>query len=211
MKRIACISQKGGVGKSTLARDVAVQFAANKWSVRIADLDTRQTTASIWQDRRRESSIEPAIRVDGFATAEEAAKVEGCDLVVYDGKPYSDLDTRRIAEVSDLLLIPTGPTVDDLYPQTLLAHELLKARIPVGRILFVLNSVSSDLDGSEVAAAKAYLNEAGYRVARAVLPRRTAYGQAQNSGRSMSEVPHPTLRVHPVALVEEIAEILIGA
>lgn len=208
MKRIACISQKGGVGKSTLARDFAVQFAANNWRVRLADLDARQSTASIWQDRR--AGTEPKVKVDAFASAEEAVKVNGCDVVIYDGKPYSDLDTRRIAEVSDLLVIPTGPTVDDLHPQVLLAHELVKARIPKEKVLFVLNSVSSDLGGSEVAAAKAYLREAGYQVAEAVIPRRTAYGQAQNAGRSISEVQHASLRVHPVALMEEVVGIILG-
>jgi chromosome partitioning protein len=209
MLRIACISQKGGVGKSTLARDIAVQFAANGWNTAIADLDVRQTTSGLWNDSRKEAGIAPSVTVATFPAVDEAIRLNGHDLVVFDGKPYSDADTRKIAIASDLIVIPTGPTRDDLYPQTLLAHELVQAKVDPNRILFVLNSVSSDLDGSEVTAAKQWLSEAGLRVAGAVLPRRTAYGQVHNVGRSISEVTHPSLRVHPVSLVQEIGFILI--
>jgi chromosome partitioning protein len=209
MKRIACLSQKGGVGKSTLARDIAVQFAGNDWQVRIADMDARQSTSIIWNEVRKEAGFMPMIAVAGFSSATDAIKANGVDLAVYDGKPYSDADTRKLGEAADLIVLPTGPTRDDLYPQTLLAHELVKVGVPSSRILFVLNSVSSDVDGQEVIAAKAYLNEAGYRVAEAVIPRRTAYGQAQSAGKSMSEVTHPSLRNHAVKLVEEIGAILL--
>jgi chromosome partitioning protein len=209
MKRIACISQKGGVGKSTLARDIAVQFAANDWSVRIADLDARQSTSIVWGEKRQEAGLAPEVAVAGFGSVTDAIKANGVDLSVYDGKPYSDADTRKLAEVADLIVIPTGATLDDLFPQTLLAHELGKHRVAKDRILFVLNSVSSPLDGQEVVAAKLYLTEAGYRVADSVIPRRTAYGQAQNTGRSLSEVTHHSLRDHAVNLVKEIGEILL--
>lgn len=208
MKRIACISQKGGVGKSTLARDISVQFAANGWDVRIADLDDRQTTTMMWQQKRDDGLIKPTVHVYGCKNAETAISVSGCDLVVFDGKPYSDADTRKIAQMSDLIVIPTGPTLDDLHPQILLAHELQKIRIPQQRILFVLNSVASEIDGTEVKAAKEYITEAGYRCAKAVLPRRTAYGQAQNIGKSISEVTHPTLRAQAIGVVQEIGEFI---
>lgn len=209
MKRIACISQKGGVGKTTLARDIAVQFAANQWSVCIADLDTRQTTASLWNDTRVESKFEPMVAVRGFPSADDAIQCRDFDLIVFDGKPYADTETRKVAQASDLIIIPSGPTRDDLYPQTLLGHELVAAGIEQSRILFVLNSVTSDLDGSEVSAAKQFVTEAGFKVANAVIPRRTAYGQVHNIGKSASEVTHPSLRVHPVGLLQEIAMILL--
>lgn len=209
MKRIACVSQKGGVGKSTVARDIAVQFAGNGWSVRIADMDSRQSTSIQWGERRAEASISPEVAVAGFTSASDAVKANGVDLAVYDGKPYSDSDTRKLAEVADLIILPSGATLDDLDPQIRLAHELSKGGIPKDRILFVLNSVASDLSGNEVSAAKLYVTEAGYRVAEAVVPKRTAYGQAHNAGRSISEVTHPSLRSHAVKLVEEIGAILL--
>lgn len=208
MKRIACVSQKGGVGKSTLARDIAVQFSINKWDVRIVDLDDRQTTSIIWQENRIRGGFTPPIHVYGCKNADTALSVNGCDLVVFDGKPYSDHETRKIAESSDLVVIPTGPSLDDLYPQVLLAHELIKTRMWASRILFVLNSITSDLDGKEVAEAREFLDKAGYRVAKSVIMRRSSFGQAQSRGQSISEVSAPTLRAQAVGVIEEIGQLL---
>jgi chromosome partitioning protein len=49
---ISLISQKGGVGKSTLARLLAVEIAKAGWRVKIADLDPAQGTATKWKARR---------------------------------------------------------------------------------------------------------------------------------------------------------------
>ena len=49
---ISLISQKGGVGKSGIARLLAVEFVRAGWSVKIADLDTMQGTATKWKARR---------------------------------------------------------------------------------------------------------------------------------------------------------------
>ncbi|MGI4794611.1 MAG: AAA family ATPase, partial [Janthinobacterium lividum] len=49
---IGLISQKGGVGKSTLARAIAREAAANGLKVKLADLDTQQGTSSNWHRRR---------------------------------------------------------------------------------------------------------------------------------------------------------------
>ncbi len=45
---IAFVSQKGGVGKSTLARAVAREAAYGGLKVKIADLDTQQGTSVDW-------------------------------------------------------------------------------------------------------------------------------------------------------------------
>ena len=42
--KIAMVAQKGGVGKSTLARIIAVEAARGGLQTKIADLDTQQTT-----------------------------------------------------------------------------------------------------------------------------------------------------------------------
>jgi chromosome partitioning protein len=45
MKIIAFISQKGGVGKSTLARALAVESSHKKLRVLLADCDQQQATS----------------------------------------------------------------------------------------------------------------------------------------------------------------------
>src|SRR5450631_1941531 len=45
---VGMVSQKGGVGKSTLSRLVAREYANAGWSVKIADLDVSQGTSFSW-------------------------------------------------------------------------------------------------------------------------------------------------------------------
>ena len=51
MKTLAIISQKGGVGKTTIATALAVAAEAEGKSVAVFDLDP-QASASLWKDTR---------------------------------------------------------------------------------------------------------------------------------------------------------------
>ena len=83
---IAFVSQKGGVGKSTLARAVAREAAAGGLKTKIADLDTQQGTSVDWHRTRLGAGIEPVIAVEAFATADQALKAAGqYDLLIIDG------------------------------------------------------------------------------------------------------------------------------
>src|SRR4051794_16615150 len=136
---VGVVSQKGGVGKSTLARLIAREFAVNGWNVKIADLDVSQGTSFHWQARRLQNAIEPAIAVERFGTVEQALRVAPhYDLMVLDGPPHSTAGTLRIAEGSDLVVLPTGLSLDDLQPSVLLAHEMIKKGIPQSRIVFAI-------------------------------------------------------------------------
>ncbi|MEX3945981.1 ParA family protein, partial [Paraburkholderia sp. BR10937] len=56
---IAFVSQKGGVGKSTLARALARETAAGGLKTKVADLDTQQGTTVDWHRTRMDAGIEP--------------------------------------------------------------------------------------------------------------------------------------------------------
>ena len=87
---IGLVSQKGGVGKSTLARLIAREYAAAGWQVKIADLDISQGTSTDWKQRRERGGIKPDIAVEPFGTVAQALKVAQLyDLVVFDGPPHS--------------------------------------------------------------------------------------------------------------------------
>jgi hypothetical protein len=68
---IGICSQKGGVGKSTLARLIAREYASAKWNVKIADLDIGQGNSFNWQSRRLQHDIKPVIAVERFGTVEQ--------------------------------------------------------------------------------------------------------------------------------------------
>ncbi|MHC5722014.1 MAG: nucleotide-binding protein, partial [Nostoc sp.] len=92
------MSQKGGVGKSTLARLIAREYAAAGWDVKIADLDISQGTSTDWKQRREVNGIQPEIAVEPFRTVAQALKHASVyDLMVMDGPPHSMQGTLEIA------------------------------------------------------------------------------------------------------------------
>src|SRR6202022_1701305 len=95
---IGCISQNGGVGKSTPAHLITREYANSGWKVKIADLDIGQGTSFNCQSRRLQQDVKPAIAVERFGTVEQALKVAPhVDMLILDGPPHSTAGTLRIA------------------------------------------------------------------------------------------------------------------
>jgi len=63
-RHILFTSQKGGVGKSTLARSTAVALACAGRKVLLADFDVEQRTCLRWQAQRQARRLEPTIAVE---------------------------------------------------------------------------------------------------------------------------------------------------
>ena len=84
--KIAMVAQKGGVGKSTLARIIAVEATKGGLQTKIADLDTQQTTSVNWAARRAANGWEPPIRAEAFRLVDTALQdAENFDLYIFDG------------------------------------------------------------------------------------------------------------------------------
>jgi len=201
---VAMVSQKGGVGKSTLARLLAREFAAQKWQVKIADLDISQGTSFQWRSRRLEHQIEPDIAVEQFGRVDQALKIaDQYDIIILDGAPHSTQATRSISIASDLTVIPTGLAVDDLQPAVTLAHDLVKNDVLRTKITFALCRVGNSV--SEIDDARAYLNQAGYAVLAGTVPEQVAYRRASDEGRALTETRFSTLNQR----AEELAQAMV--
>src|SRR3954452_2800840 len=152
---IAVVSQKGGVAKSTLARALAREAAANGLKVKLADLDTQQGTSTNWHRRRLDAGVQPVFSVEGFKTAVQALKAaNGFDLVVLDGPARASAATLEIARQAALVVQPTGASVDDLHPAVLTFHELVREGVPRERLAFALSKIGTDAEDAE---ARSYL------------------------------------------------------
>ena len=202
---LGMISQKGGVGKSTLARLIAREYALADWHVIIADLDISQGTSTDWKQRREQNSLEPEIAVEPFRTDSQALKVKDIyDLMIFDGAPHSMAGTLEIARNSALTVLPTGLSLDDLRPSIMLAHELCDQGISPERILFALCRVG-DRD-NEIDEARNYIKRAGYNCADGSLPEKTAYRRASDEGKSLSEVTYQSLKTRAEQLAQSIID-----
>ncbi len=202
---IGMVSQKGGVGKSTLSRMMAREFVQGGMRAKIADLDTQQQTCTHWAGRRAENRIEPELLVQNFATVKTALEdASHFDVMILDGKPNASEQSFEIANASDLLVIPTGQTVDDLHPGVVLAHTLRKKNVPIDRIVFAMfKTTGSDRENE---AARQYLTQAGYLVLDGEVPVSTGYGSASDAGKAITETSFRTLNERAATLAQSVID-----
>ena len=186
---VAFVSQKGGVGKSTLARALAREGAKGGLRVKLADLDTQQGTAVDWHRVRLAAGIEPVISTEAYATAAQALAVAPrYDLLVLDGPARTSAATLEIARNSSVVVQPTGAAADDLRPAVREFHALARAGVPTARLVFALNRIGTEAEESD---ARQYIHEAGYETLPGSLPERAGYRMAQNTGMPL---PKPAFR-----------------
>ena len=197
---VGFVSQKGGTGKSTLARALGAVVAAAGLKVKIADLDPQQGTVLEWQRIREENSTSPPITVEAFDTAAEAIEsAEEDELLIIDAPAHANRGTLEIAQAATLIVQPTGASIDDLRPAVLLFHELVQAGIPRDRLVVALCRILSD---AEEDAARAYVTKAGYDVLPGCIPERVVYRDAHNRGQAVTEAKQ--------ALNERVDELMVA-
>jgi|SRR5271165_1593690 len=132
---LAVVAQKGGVGKSTFARSIAVQALIEGRKAAIIDADT-QATSYKWSRRRKAGA--PAVVQLGERTIAEVVKElrgRGAEFIVVDTPPHSQPIINIVAEASDAALIVTQPYPDDLQEVGMPAQILHALGKPAGIIL----------------------------------------------------------------------------
>ena len=201
---VALVSQKGGVGKSTLARAVGREATRSGLEVKIADLDTQQGTATDWYRVRLNAKIEPMVPVELFRTAQQALAIaEHYDLLIIDGPARTSKGTLEIARVANLVVQPTGASLDDLRPAVREFHALVQAWISKDKLTFALNHIGTEAEAIE---ARDYLTEAGYTILSGHLPERPGYRKAQNLGYAITETRFSGLNEKADALVQALID-----
>jgi chromosome partitioning protein len=201
---IAIVSQKGGVGKSTIARALAREAANNGLKVKLGDLDTQQGTSVDWHRLRLNNKIEPRVSVEAFGTAAQALKLaKQFDLFIIDAPARTSEGTLAIAKVANLVVQPTGASRDDLVPAIREFHALVNEGIPKAKLTFALNRIGTP---AEEAEARSYIAEAGYAVLDGCLLERPAYRKAQNTGYAVTETAYVGLNAKADALIQALID-----
>lgn len=201
---ISFLSQKGGVGKSSLARTVAVEFTRAGWNTLLADIDSSQITSNRWAEQRRSiADIKPKVQTEVFTTTHQAlSKAKNYDLMVIDGAPHSTRGTLEAAESSDLIVIPTGSSLDDLEPSILLANELAKS-LNSENIIFALYKTTSPAQERE---SRETIKGYGYSVLEGAIYMKTGYITAFDTGFCATETKYKNLNEQAKKLINSIAK-----
>ncbi len=199
---LSIIGQKGGVGKSTIARAVSVVGVQGGLRVKLIDLDIGQQTSVRWSTTRATSRVLNTIDAQAYSSVADALKqARDVDLVVVDTPGHLSPETFEVARASDLIILPTGTSSDDLHPVTLLLYELEQIGISKDRLCVALCRI---LDAKEEHWARQYLESTGYKPLGGSLPERLGYRRAHNRGKSVTETTETPLNERANELMASI-------
>jgi chromosome partitioning protein len=189
---ISFVSQKGGVGKSTLARLLAVGAAHRGRKTLLADFDLEQLTCVEWNAMRMRNNIEPEIDARPFKSLKKLYRSEEeIDFIVADTRGLADATSQELAQDSHVVFLPTGTSSDDLRPTLALARKLAKHGAE-GRIVIVLSKVGRS--EKQLGHAVEAIEESGFELLAEYWPLRDGFQADLDAGRAGREAHNPYLR-----------------
>ena len=192
---IGIVQVKGGAGRSTVATNLAGMMSAHK-SVALIDCDMPQGTSASWYAIRkaadRHGKLDIATARD-YQELVEKIRMLGTnhDYIVIDAPPRIAEITRATLILSDLCIIPVGPSLPDIWALSDLIetieqarkHKEVKARLLWNKFRSASRSAH---ELSRAAAAELKLQEMATR-----LGYRVSYSDAYGEGLTVQEWNDP--------------------
>lgn len=182
MKIIVMASQKGGVGKTTLAGHLGAQASSEGYQVALLDADPQGSLSEWWNVREAQQPIFATAAISGLPEAVASLKNAGIKVLIIDTPPAVTETIRAVVSLADLVLIPTRPSPHDLRAvgKTVdIVNECEK------RMVFILNGAANRARITTDAAVA--LSQHG-AVAPTVIHQRTDFASAMIDGRTVQEV-----------------------
>lgn len=180
---IAVCGLKGGVGKSTVAINLACALHRDGRRVLLVDVDP-QGTCRAWSARAAEAGAPgpPVVSLEGKVLRRDLPRVAaGFDIVLLDSPARLGTETKAAMAVANVVLLPItpgGPDVEALDPTIALVQEVQTVRpeLVAGILLnradrtILSRGAASAIDGCEVPVLDARLGQ------------RVAFGEAWLAG-----------------------------
>ncbi len=204
-KVITIAQQKGGSGKTTLAVNLAVAFAAAGKRVALLDTDP-QGSLGRWFMARREGLVDPGMDLStasAWGVSYECEKLKKInDIVIIDTPPKVDADLRPSLREADLVLVPVASSHVDLWATDGVLDLVSREN---RRALVVLNRAKAGTRlAQDVAEAASKLAE----VAVSRFGQRVVFAETLGQGRAAPEAGKSLAAEEVAALMAEVNAIL---
>ena len=206
--KIAISNLKGGVGKTTIAQNLAVCFAHMGFKTCIVDTDTNQNSLA-WCGVR--SDDVPSITVVGVTDSSALGKTvdnlhRDYEVVIIDGTPSLGEMTTRIILTADMLIIPILPSAHDYRAMTPFFERYNQAKsfrdnIPA---YFLINLFYPT--GNVYKAMREQIRDFGIEVLQTIVHKRAAYVETAIDGKGVFESTDPKAKEEIARLTSEVLE-----
>jgi chromosome partitioning protein len=211
---ISILQLKGGVGRSTVATNLAGELSRGK-PVALIDCDAPQDTSLAWYYARQKNKPSDNLKAYSAKTADEMiqaiSQLDGqVKYIILDSPPRISEIARAMLMASDLILIPIGASLAEVWACSDLnsdikdarQHKELNAHLLWTRYREYTNLAKELHDKAEEYLELPSLNSIlGYRV---------AYAEALGSGHTVGELKDDAARREIVSLVVEVKKLLKG-
>jgi len=195
---IGLLQQKGGVGKTTLALNLAAFFAGEGQRVLLVDADP-QGSAMAWSSVRDAPIPFNVIQLAKATLHRDLPDIaRAYDVVLIDGAPRVNELARSAILASDLILIPCQPSSFDVWAgqdTVALVHEAQHFR-PEIRAAFVINRKIARTAISR--AVKKAFSDTDFAVLDAGVSQRVAFAEAAPAGQTIFEVEAKGAGAHEI-------------
>jgi chromosome partitioning protein len=207
---LGVVNQKGGTGKSTVATNLAVCFAAEGREVLLIDADP-QHTALDWRADRPDDHVQ--LQAIGLPVRNLHQELEPFrrkyEVIIIDGGGRITATARAAVMVADFIIVPILPSKPDILSTQDFFREVINEVTAVKDIqgAVLINQVQTGtLINREV---REHLKELNYPVFDTVLHLYVAYKEAMAAGLSVTEYdPKSKAAQEMAAFFHELKEVL---
>jgi chromosome partitioning protein len=205
-------AEKGGVGKSTIASNLAVYLSCEGVDVVVVDTDA-QATCGKFIERRDEASFLPAIpcvQRTGSVAATLRDLQKRYQVVVVDAGGRDSQELRTAMAVSNLLIVPTRASQADLetLPKVNELVSLARGLNPDLKAVAVLSMAPSNPVIAEVADARELLAQFDQlELSGNIIRDRKVYRDALLAGKGVVELGNSQARAEIQLLAQEFFEL----
>lgn len=183
MRTIVVASQKGGVGKTTIAGHLGVMAEQSKEGpVALIDTDPQGSLASWWNERINEAPLFAQVEISKLTEHLQALAKGGIKLAIIDTPPSVTDMIQHVIRTADLVLIPTRPSPHDLRAVGSTVELVENAG---KRMIFVINGAAPR---ARIAGEAAVALSQHGTVAPVTLYQRTDFASSMIDGRTVQEI-----------------------
>ncbi len=207
---ISVLNIKGGVGKTTVATNMAVGIAMSGKSVLVIDTDT-QGSAVAWRGERDDENV--SVTVISLTSAAALRKQiigfrDSFDCIIIDGSPHVDALAAVSIAASNLVILPVGPSPLDIWATAKMVTQIEDAQIinPDIKAAFIINKFNKVTLLSK--ETKEVLEEFSIPVFNTTLGNRVAYADTMTQGMSALEWSDKKAKGEITTFVNEVLGII---